>query len=73
MATLHIQVWGGWCSVHIDATVWCVTLPFTDETTAIGRVQCCIHGLLVFALHQPAEVLQRLGTSLAASCATSTG
>ena len=73
MATLYIQVWGGWCSVHMDATVWCVTMLFTDETTVIERVQCCIHGLLVFALHQPAETLQRLGTSLAASCATSMG
>ena len=42
MATLYIQVWGGWCSVHMDSTVWCMTLPFTDGASAVCLVYWCL-------------------------------
>ena len=42
MATLYFQVWGGWCSVHMDATVWCMTLPFTDGASVVCVIDWCL-------------------------------
>ena len=42
MATLYIKVWGGRCFVHMDSSVWCLTLPFADWGSAVCVVHWCV-------------------------------